>query len=139
MSAAEFVRTAQQLSKDRNLLGGWAKQSNGQSAISRFLNYKNATLILRNRELVDATLNFLEMDGVVNEPEYINEETLLNILENFRVQVENEIKKVIAENMKKEAKANGVKDKYALALLDLAKTMPLDDAMIARLDKLIGV
>ena len=134
MSAAEFVRTAMQLSKDRNLLGGWAKQSNGQSAISRFLNYKNSRLTIRNRELVDATLNFLETDGVVNEPEYITEETLLNILENFRVQVENEVRRVV------KAESNGsssLKKQYAELLLK--SELPLDEAMVKRLDKLVGV
>lgn len=156
MSHSKFVRIAM-AEGDRRGLRVWPSLNAGQAAIGKFANEDNKTLQLWGINLIEATLDHIDGLKFDTEPtldeernpvvelvhgEYITEETLLNILDNFRVQIENKVEDIVVNASNSiPITTNGLRDRYADTLLKLLETNPSMelDTVMRRLDKLVGL
>lgn len=163
----EFVDLAMQVGQERDLRT-WPSIATGQSILNKFIRNDEITLQLWGFNLIEATLDKidglqwgktrvpegsieehypLEKTGVhipgTDTPEYITEETLLNILGNWVPKIEASIMEKIQEDVFEGAPSNGddLRQRYANSLLDLLNSNSVGDLDIVmrRLDKLIGL
>lgn len=163
-SNADFVRTALQVGEDRGLRT-WPSLNSGQQSLGAFKNDDDSTLQIWGMNLIEATLDKLEglrfdtgppQDETV-EPtrddldrdrvaelvtHYVTEETLGNILANFKVEIINTITDDIRQEVFEGAPSNGsdLRERYANTLLKLLETDTSElPEILNRLDKLVGL
>ena len=170
ISNTEFVKLAMEVADERGLRG-WTKLNTGQSAIGTFVKHDDKTMQIWAINLVEATLDKIDGMRFDTEPPvedtrqregepiwedppegskiresvpkvtYVTEETLGNILVNFRVEIEKLINEHITATNRTVNTSSNWKDKYAEVLLArLADLESSDDPEIymTRLDKLVG-
>lgn len=170
MTNTEFVKIAMEVAEERDLRG-WKTLNQGQAAIGKFRNEDGSTMQIWGINLVEATLDKIDglkwgidesrrkdsepqpepeptasddAEELVSEltAHFVTEETLGNILDNFRVQIENLITEKMSGFVAVPVEVtDNWRDKYAEVLLArLADTESTDDPEIymSRLDKLVG-
>jgi hypothetical protein len=155
---SEFVRAAMEVAEKRDLRV-WPSLNAGQVALGKFkiwgFNLIEATLDhlegLQWGKIEDEALSPREVKAALDHaevpttptPEYITEETLLNILGNWVVKVEESIMQKIQEDVFEGAPSNGnsLRDRYAESLLNLLNSDSIGDLdiILQRLDKLVGL
>lgn len=156
----EVIRLAIEEVGPKRDLKTWPSQTTGMQALNRFRSGEG--LALWGVNLLEATMDTIDglqwgkietekaieyfAQAITDEDvppithDYITEETLLNILGNWVVKIEESIMQKIQEDVFEGAPSNGsdLRDRYAEKLLALVDT-GVDEDILKRLDKLVGL